>query len=146
MLVTDKLRCRMAYSFFVTMGIYETIVYTEDDYVQKAVDLGLNKSLREKISARMQESSPKIWERLEVVDAWARFFQRAYRSSAYGGTDQYVYKGPCKVNVTGGMVQQFHQLLSYHNRRKAHLKLAIRIHHGAKKLPKSRMLVCRLKK
>ena len=100
-LVTDKLRCRMAYSFFVTMGIYETIVYTEDDYVQKAVDLGLNKSLREKISARMQESSPKIWERLEVVDAWARFFQRAYRSSAYGGTDQYVYKGPLQSKRNG---------------------------------------------
>ena len=50
-LVTDKLRCRMAYSFFVTMGIYETIVYTEDDYVQKAVDLGLNKSLREDLSS-----------------------------------------------------------------------------------------------
>ena len=100
-LVTDKLRCRMAYSFFVTMGIYETMVYTEDEYIQKAVDLGLNKSLREQVSAQMHKNSHKIWERLEVVDAWARFFQRAYRSSAYGGTNRYFYKKPLQNKHNG---------------------------------------------
>ena len=51
-LVTDKLRCRMAFSYFVTMGIYDTVVYTEDDYVRKAVELGLNEDLRNEIETR----------------------------------------------------------------------------------------------
>ena len=34
-LVTDKLLDVVWHTAFVTMGIYETIVYTEDDYVQK---------------------------------------------------------------------------------------------------------------
>ncbi len=81
-LVTDKLRCRMAYSFFVTMNIYDTVVYNENAYIRKAVELGLNKSLRKEISNKMKEKSDKIWERREVLDAWSLFFKRAYRSSA----------------------------------------------------------------
>ena len=88
-LVTDKLRCRMAFSYFVTMGIYDTVVYTEDDYVRKAVELGLNEDLRNEIGNKMKLQSHKIWERMEVIDAWSRFFQRAYLGSRSGNFPAY---------------------------------------------------------
>ena len=127
------------------MGIYETIVYTEDDYVQKAVDLGLNKSLREKISARMHKNSPQNMGASRSCRCMGKIFQRAYRSSAYGGTNQYVYKGPLQGKHNGWNGATISSTSKLPQPPKAHLKLAIRIHQGAKK-PKSRMLVCRLKK
>ena len=62
-------------------------------------------TLREKISARMQENSPKIWERLEVVDAWADFSSERIDPVRMGVRISTYTENACKVNVTGGMVQ-----------------------------------------
>ena len=77
-LTTKSLRGRMAYSFFKTMNIFDTIAFDVDEYVDIASRLGNDANWRHQVRHRIQMKSHLIWERFEVVDAWARFLKRAH--------------------------------------------------------------------
>ena len=79
-LVTNSLRGRMAYSYFVTMDMYDTVARTVEEYVRIAARLGHDKIWRLIVSRAVREKSPLIWERMSVVDAWANFLDRAHRT------------------------------------------------------------------
>ena len=77
---TDKLRARMAYSFFVTMGVFDTVAWSDSEYVDIAVRLGLDPTWRAEVAAKVKARSHRIWEHgVQVADAWSRFFERAHR-------------------------------------------------------------------
>ena len=82
----QSLRGRMAYSFFVTMNMYDTVAKTSEEYENIAVRLGQDKNYRTLISNLVKEKSPVIWERMSVVDAWANFLQKAHRLAFMTGS------------------------------------------------------------
>ena len=74
----QSLRGRMAYSFFVTMDMYDTVANNKKEYEKIAVRLGLDQQYRLHISTLISKRNHLIWERMSVVDAWANFLQKAH--------------------------------------------------------------------
>ena len=79
-LVTDSLRGRMAYSYFVTMNVYDTVARSTIEYVNIATRLGHDTLWRSIVGRAIREKSHLIWERMSVVNAWSNFLNRAHRT------------------------------------------------------------------
>ena len=76
---TGALRGRMAYSYFVTMGVFDTVAESDEQYVDIAVRLGNDPAWRREVSRKVKEKSHLIFQRSTVVTAWSLFFLRAHR-------------------------------------------------------------------
>ena len=72
---TKALRGRMAYSYFVTMGILDTVAESDEQYIDIAVRLGKDMAWREEVSRKIKAKSHLIFQRPTVVKAWSLFFK-----------------------------------------------------------------------
>jgi len=75
----NHLRGRMAYSFYVKMGIYDCVATSNEEYINIAVHFGTNQTHRELVSRRLLEKSHLMWEDMQVVKEWERFLYNSVR-------------------------------------------------------------------
>ena len=77
---TTQLRCRMAYSFYASMGLtsrnWTLVASTTDDYVAFAAKLANDVEHRRTVAAAVAARQHVIWEDRSVVLGWARFLAR----------------------------------------------------------------------
>ena len=60
------LRGRMGHSFYHSMGFYDLIARSADEYVSIAVRLGTDPAFRRRCAFIIQSLSQVIWQRAEV--------------------------------------------------------------------------------
>ena len=77
---TTQLRCRMAYSFYASMGLtsrnWTLVASTTNDYVAFAAKLANDVEHRRTVAAAVAARQHVIWEDRSVVLGWARFLAR----------------------------------------------------------------------
>ena len=77
---TTQLRCRMAYSFYASMGLtsrnWTLVASNTNDYVSFAAKLANDVGHRRTVAAAVAARQHVIWEDRSVVLGWARFLAR----------------------------------------------------------------------
>ena len=77
---TTQLRCRMAYSFYASMGLthknWTLVASTTNDYVAFAAKLANDVEHRRAVAAAVAARQHVTWEDRSVVLGWARFLAR----------------------------------------------------------------------
>jgi len=81
------LRGRLAASFYVTMELHTAdedisassccVAHSVEDYVSKALRLGLDKEYNRKVASAISRRSHRIWDDKQTSFEWARFLTRA---------------------------------------------------------------------
>ncbi|MBI3780115.1 MAG: glycosyltransferase, partial [candidate division NC10 bacterium] len=73
------MRGRHSYAFLKIMGVTETIANDEENYVAIAAKLGLDRDSRNRISAKMIEGRPRLYEDKSCVSSLEEFYRRVVR-------------------------------------------------------------------
>lgn len=68
---------RCTYGFYRIMGIDDCIASSIDDYVQLAVKLGRDRTLRAKVSHRIESRAPLLYNRMASIPEWTQFLSEA---------------------------------------------------------------------
>ena len=69
-------RGRYTFGFYRTMGVTECVAGSVDDYVERAVRLGVDRDWRMHVVDRIRESSGAIFESGESIREYDRIFRR----------------------------------------------------------------------
>lgn len=77
----EFMRGRLSSGILQALGVTETIVQTEADYIELAVSLGLNLERRAQLSAAMLQQQTKVFDDSECVVALEAFYLRLTQTS-----------------------------------------------------------------
>jgi protein O-GlcNAc transferase len=72
----EFMRGRVTQALYVKMGITDCVAETADDYVRIAVELGTDKKKKTAIRKKILAASDVLYEEMEAVAEWERFFAR----------------------------------------------------------------------
>lgn len=75
----EFMRGRHCYGILKMIGVEETIVYSEKDYIKMSIELGNNSQWREKIREKMKENKNKLFNDLECVKSLEKILQKIAR-------------------------------------------------------------------
>ncbi|HBB34443.1 MAG TPA: O-linked N-acetylglucosamine transferase, SPINDLY family protein [Cyanobacteria bacterium UBA8803] len=75
----EFMRGRHSYSFLKMLGVTDTITYTETEYVEIAVRLGLDSVWRQEIAKRMEECHDRLYEDKACVAGLEAFYKQVVR-------------------------------------------------------------------
>ncbi len=70
-------RSRLTSALYKQMNVYDCIAGSEDDYINIAVKIATDKTLRNEISSRILQASDVLFENSKVIDEFERFFTDA---------------------------------------------------------------------
>ncbi len=70
---------RCTKGFLEIMDVTETIATTRAEYVDIAVALGTNATLRAGVSAKIAANADRLWTRRATIPEWVQFFDEAYQ-------------------------------------------------------------------
>ena len=73
----EIMRARQSYGMLQMIGVTETIVETEAEYIEIAVRLGLNQEWRQKISDKIITNKHRLFDDQECVKGLESFFEEA---------------------------------------------------------------------
>jgi len=68
-----------AYSFLKMLGVTDTIAQNEEEYIQIAVNLGLDSEWRRDVAQRMSQRQDNLFDDQICVTALESFYQRIVR-------------------------------------------------------------------
>ncbi len=89
----EFMRGRHAYAILQQLGIEETIATDEENYIQLAIKLGVEKSWRESIKEKIQANHHQVFERQEVVTALEEFYHQAIQQCLLSNTGSLLEHG-----------------------------------------------------
>jgi predicted O-linked N-acetylglucosamine transferase (SPINDLY family) len=72
----EFMRTRHSYGILKMLGVEETIAYSEEEYIDIAVRLGLNKQWREDIVEKIKANQHRLYDDLLCVEALEKFYQQ----------------------------------------------------------------------
>jgi len=70
-------RSRLTSALYKQMNVYDCIADSEDDYINIAVKIATDKTLRNEISSKILQASDVLFENSKVIDEFERFFTDA---------------------------------------------------------------------
>ncbi len=70
-------RSRLTSALYKQMNVYDCIADSEDDYINIAVRIATDKTLRNEISSKILQASDVLFENSKVIDEFERFFTDA---------------------------------------------------------------------
>ncbi len=77
----DYMRSRHTAAFYRRMEYLECVARDAEDYVNMAVRLGSDTAYRKQVVQEIQQRLPVLWEEIEVVREFERFFEEAHHKA-----------------------------------------------------------------